>query len=214
MCLWLWRLHQMDTEVTAVCLQKSGNISANSSHCLFGLLPQGDEPRSRCTECKNLRLKEASSEKTEVCFFLRADTETGFLIREKKEMGLSVECCYGDWKACEVYLWGLFLPQTAAAQWNSERLIHTGGEKSSSVNQFTRSSRISCFNDQNQSVLLNHHHILTAPCSESSEESWQTFGFPSLLKWRHICGRTPLKSVVVAVNSSPSAHKQKRCFWI
>lgn len=46
------------------------------------------------------------------------------------------------------------------------------------------------------------------PSSKLTDKSWLTSGRPSLLKCREICGWAPLKSAVVAVNSSPSAHGQ------
>ncbi len=49
--------------------------------------------------------------------------------------------------------------------------------------------------------------LLHSPSSKVTDESWLTSERPSLLKCREISGLTPLKSVVVAVNSSPSARR-------
>lgn len=60
------------------------------------------------------------------------------------------------------------------------------------------------------SVLIS---VLTSCHSpfKATDESWLTSGRPCLLKCREICGWTPLKSVVVAVNSSPSARNKHTC---
>lgn len=50
-------------------------------------------------------------------------------------------------------------------------------------------------------------NLVYSPSSKLADESWLTSGRPSLLKCREIWGLTPLKSLVVAVNSSPSAHR-------